>query len=470
MNTISNRSHTSNQTFPETVMLFDDFIKARHLDTSRTHTQNDIIDTSKEESAKKNTNCKKKQLSPISTRVFDTETNRNVINLLTEYKSLSTRQFDFNQNSLTMSTTIPRKINRNITTNQCTNSLSEGPYRDIVSSIYSKRSQIASSEKRKERPLSEDERTYIKNIMFLKKKEQDIKNLKEKLLAKEKMNCSFIPKLTQSTKKILKKRSKSTHSDFYNKCISWRNKKERNNQHQYMLLVKKSFEECRFYPKTNKNIHERVIEEMKNKRDDYIYQKNLKWLKDVRENRKTGNLERLEMLRAEQEQFKMKNQEVINRINMNCKNKKETNEERLRRNLTSTQITPQIEKRRSKKVEKSEKNKSNKEALLLKEIGAIKRMVKELDRTVTQNKKYITEVTKEDTIDNNQTRSKREMYYLNKYSITTTSNNCNSSINRSEHCYTISEVNTSKYTCSSEEMNEKYRLLMIKYNREKNKE
>ena len=49
MNTISNRSHTSNQTFPETVMLFDDFIKARHLDTSRTHTQNDIIDTSREE-------------------------------------------------------------------------------------------------------------------------------------------------------------------------------------------------------------------------------------------------------------------------------------------------------------------------------------------------------------------------------------------------------------------------------------
>ena len=76
----------------------------------------------------------------------------------------------------------------------------------------------------------------------------------------------------------------------------------------------------------------------------------------------------------------------------------------------------------------------------------------------------------QDTIDNNQTRSKREMYYLNKYSITTTSNNCNSSINRSEHCYTISEVNTSKYTCSSEEMNEKYRLLMIKYNKEKNKE
>ena len=233
------------------------------------------------------------------------------------------------------------------------------------------------------------------------------------------------------------------------------------------LFLKKSFEECRFYPKTNKNIHERVIEEMKNKRDDYIYQKNLKWLKDVRENRKKGNLERLEMLRAEQEQFKMKNQEVINRINMNCKNKKETNEERLRRNLTSTQNNPRVEKRRSKKVEKK---KSNKEALLLNEIGAIKRMVKELDSTVNQNKKYIAEVTKEDTIDNNQTRSKREMYYLNKYSIATTSNNYNSSINRSEHCYTISEVNTSKYTCSSEEMNEKYRLLMIKYNKEKNKE
>ena len=173
------------------------------------------------------------------------------------------------------------------------------------------------------------------------------------------------------------------------------------------------------------------------------------------------------MLRAEQEQFKMKNQEVINRINMNCKNKKETNEERLRRNLTSTQNNPRVEKRRSKEIEKK---KSNKEALLLNEIGAIKRMVKELDSTVNQNKKYIAEVTKEDTIDNNQTRSKREMYYLNKYSITTTSNNCNSSINRSEHCYTISEVNTSKYTCSSEEMNEKYRLLMIKYNKEKNKE
>ena len=467
MNTISNRSHTSNQTFPETVMLFDDFIKARHLDTSRTHTQNDIIDTSKEESSKKNTKRQKKQLSPLSARVFDTETNRNVINLLTEYKSLSTRQFDFNQNSLTMSTTNPRKTNRNITTNQCMTSLSEGPYRDIVSSIYSKRSQIVPSEKRKERPLSENERTYFKNILFLKKKEQDIKTLKEKLLEKEKLNCSFIPKLTQSTKKIIKKRSKSTHSDFYNKCISWKNKKERNNQHQYMLFLKKSFEECRFYPKTNKNIHERVIEEMKNKRDDYIYQKNLKWLKDVRENRKKGNLERLEMLRAEQEQFKMKNQEVINRINMNCKNKKETNEERLRRNLTSTQNNPRVEKRRSKEVEKK---KSNKEALLLNEIGAIKRMVKELDSTVNQNKKYIAEVTKEDTIDNNQTRSKREMYYLNKYSITTTSNNCNSSINRSEHCYTISEVNTSKYTCSSEEMNEKYRLLMIKYNKEKNKE
>ena len=202
MNTISNRSHTSNQTFPETVMLFDDFIKARHLDTSRTHTQNDIIDTSKEESSKKNTKRQKKQLSPLSARVFDTETNRNVINLLTEYKSLSTRQFDFNQNSLTMSTTNPRKTNRNITTNQCMTSLSEGPYRDIVSSIYSKRSQIVPSEKRKERPLSENERTYFKNILFLKKKEQDIKTLKEKLLEKEKLNCSFIPKLTQSTKKI----------------------------------------------------------------------------------------------------------------------------------------------------------------------------------------------------------------------------------------------------------------------------
>ena len=109
------------------------------------------------------------------------------------------------------------------------------------------------------------------NLQIQKEKEQESKTLKEKLLEKEKLNCSFIPKLTQSTKKIIKKRSKSTHSDFYNKCISWKNKKERNNQHQYMLFLKKSFEECRFYPKTNKNIHERVIEEMKNKRDDYIY-------------------------------------------------------------------------------------------------------------------------------------------------------------------------------------------------------
>lgn len=463
--------HLSNQTKTENVIAFSEFEKNNKIKDSATINISDDQNYCTSISPRTNTTRKNKKirpLSPLSTRICDTESHKNFNNLFTDYKSLSTRKFDFTQDCKSLNESgkknkYKNSFRRNLSLNPSLVTITDSHRMEVIQQIYRKRMQN-SLNKNNTKLSIDDERSnslnkiYDKNIAFLNRKAQKLQKIKDYILSTEMQNCTFQPKLSKSTKKILK-HSKSVNNDFYSKCIIWKNKRERNIQHQYMLLIKKSFEECRFYPKTNKNIHEKVIEEMKNNKDDYIYQKNLNWLKNVRENRKKGNLENLEQLRMEQEKFKIKNQQVINRINQRYKNKKETNEEILRRNLTShNSLSNNVtSKYRGSKIKNKKFDKGDN---LLSEITKIKKMVKELNGTLKENKKNNLEL-KEESI-NNGSLTKRENFYQNKYSVSNTLNNANTSQSQSFNLNTINKNN--QY---NEEMKEKYRLLMIKYKKEK---
>ena len=463
--------HLSNQTKPENVIIFSEFEKNNKIKDNATINISDDQNYCSSISPRINSTRKNKKirpLSPLSTRVCDTESHKNFNNLFTEYKSLSTRKFDFTQDCMSLNESgknnkYKKSFRRNLSLDPSLVTISDSHYREVIQQIYLQRMQN-SLNKNNTKLSIEDERSnslnkvYDKNMIFLNRKAKKLQKIKDYLLSTEMQNCTFQTKLTKSTKKILK-RSKSFNNDFYSKCIIWKNKRERNIQHQYMLLIKKSFEECRFYPKTNKNIHEKVIQEMKNNKGDYIYQKNLNWLKNVRENRKKGNLENLEQLRMEQEKFKIKNQQVINRINQRYKNKKETNEEILRRNLTSHNSLNNNVTSKYKNTKKNN-NKADKGDTLLSEITKIKKMVKELNGTLKENKKNNLEL-KEESI-NNYSLTKRENFYQNKYSVSNTLNNVNMSQSQS---FNLNTINKDNQYC--EEMKEKYRLLMIKYKNEK---
>ena len=403
-----------NKTYASNTISFEEFSKRSH-DTPKIQgneeTKEIITETSGENLARSNRNI---QLGCYK-NLFEREKNFSFLeNRKYSFKESSDRK-PFNYKSLELS---PTKSNIN------------SSYGDLISSIFSRRNEKTYRTCRNSRPKKNLQSQYEKNVLFLQRKKEKLQKLKEELEEEENKRmagCTFNPKLTKSTQKILS-RSQTDSKNFYDKCIEWKYKRERVIQHRYMLKVKKDFEECKFYPTTNKEVHDSVKRELHNKKSDYIYEKNQKWLKKLKENRKKEELEKLEKMRVEQEKFKKKNQEFINRINNRYKEGR-TNEEILKRNLTI---------------------KKKKKPVLSEELEDIKKLMKDLRCLKASSDKCKTKAYKGENREYLLTRKMKEFFPTE--------------VSQKEK----KPNKVFEYKCfSPSKTEEKYKLLMEKYKKEK---
>ena len=156
---------------------------------------------------------------------------------------------------------------------------------------------------------------YDNNMKFLNNKNKRNKLLYEKKIFDELSECSFHPKLTQSTVNLIEKTNyvkSKKNDDFYKKSILWKKNHDKELQNARTKKEKKDFEECYFHPLTNIKQHEEVLENLKDKSEDYIYEKNIKWLKQRELNKKKGEMEKEEKREIEIEKFKNENKFLVN--------------------------------------------------------------------------------------------------------------------------------------------------------------
>ena len=156
---------------------------------------------------------------------------------------------------------------------------------------------------------------YDDNIKYINDKNKKNEFLYKQKLINELKECSFHPKLTKSTMKIInnsKKYEKSINNDdFYKKSIQWKKNHDKKLQNERTKKEKKDFEECYFHPITNPKQHEEVLENLKNKKQDYIYQKNINWLKQKELNKKEEEMENEEKREIEIAKFKNENKFLV---------------------------------------------------------------------------------------------------------------------------------------------------------------
>ena len=156
---------------------------------------------------------------------------------------------------------------------------------------------------------------YDDNIKFINDKNKKNELLYQQKLINELNDCSFHPKLTKSTIKIInnsKNYEKSINNDdFYKKSIQWKKNHDNKLQNARLKKEKRDFEECYFHPITNPKQHEEVLENLKDKKEDYIYQKNINWLKQKELKKKEEEMENEEKREIEIAKFKNENKFLV---------------------------------------------------------------------------------------------------------------------------------------------------------------
>ena len=156
---------------------------------------------------------------------------------------------------------------------------------------------------------------YDDNIKFINDKNKKNEFLYQQKLINELKECSFHPKLTKSTLKIINNSNNYEKSinndDFYKKSIQWKKNHDNKLQNERTKKEKKDFEECYFHPITNPKQHEEVLENLKDKKEDYIYQKNINWLKQKELNKKEEEMENEEKREIEIAKFKNENKFLV---------------------------------------------------------------------------------------------------------------------------------------------------------------
>ena len=252
--------------------------------------------------------------------------------------------------------------------------------------------------------------------------------------SKYKANSTLL--LTSNTSRSAKHGSQKDFDSFYNKCISWKNNRERKNQRRRIFINTKTNEECIFHPITHTKAY------FQNNTlpidDNYVYNKNKRWLENIELKKKEAQLEHIENQRKEQEIFKMQNRVVMDRINNArgdyvskrtcCQHKNENN---CKQSLT---------------VKESKSN-------LINEINEIKQMISELNETVMLNRKN------NETLDNeNKDENEKQSYVVKKYAYQNNEFDDGNKTNLS--------ISKSYRSTVSEDMNEKFRLLQLKYEQE----
>ena len=264
-------------------------------------------------------------------------------------------------------------------------------------------------------------------------------NITDSLVQNNKSKCKANSTLllTNNTSRSAKHGSQKDYDSFYNKCISWKNNRERKNQRRRIFINTKTNEECIFHPITHTKAY------FQNNTlpidDNYVYNKNKRWLENIELRKKEAQLEYIENQRKEQENFKLQNRLVMDRINNS------------RGDYVSKRTCCQHKHENNCKQSLNTKESKNN---LINDINEIKQMVSELNETVMLNKKNNETLEKED-----EGREEKQSYVVKKYAY---HNNEFEDGNKNN-------LSTSRSCCSKlseEDMNEKFRLLQLKYEQE----
>lgn len=206
----------------------------------------------------------------------------------------------------------PKSINQNMLSQ---NGINPKELKDI----YEKRKNYFSENKGKKvkRCNTIGSELYERNKNYMQKTKEKVQILKEQIEKTEMDNCSFAPKITETTNQILNDsisyKSYMSVDDFYQKNIEWKAQKNNLLKEKINYLDKKKYEECSFQP--NHNDQSKYVKEITGRSGDYIYKKNIEWLNKVKENRKRNELELLEEYNQEIEKVKEQNAKLIKYAN-----------------------------------------------------------------------------------------------------------------------------------------------------------
>ena len=140
-----------------------------------------------------------------------------------------------------------------------------------------------------------------------------------KLYEKESTNYPFSPKLSSNTN-ILSKGASSyrsytePHNNFYEKNIKWKEKTKKSLQEKIINVQKKEYEECSFHPYiNNQSRYEQLIKEVKSKGGRETYDRQMKWMKKINEDKIKKEKEFEEKRKNKSTEYIKKNRRKINK-------------------------------------------------------------------------------------------------------------------------------------------------------------
>ena len=138
---------------------------------------------------------------------------------------------------------------------------------------------------------SKSKTIYDRSQEFIRFKQNKIKDLKFKLYEKESTNYPFTPKLSSNTN-ILSKGASSyrsytePHNNFYEQNIKWKEKTKKSLREKIINIQKKEYEDCSFHPCiNNQSRYEQLVKKFKSKGGRETYDRQMKWMKKVNENK-----------------------------------------------------------------------------------------------------------------------------------------------------------------------------------------
>ena len=301
-----------------------------------------------------------------------------------EYKPLSIREnfnlfFQLNQN---------KEESKILTTNSSL--IKDDNYLKIINEIYKKRKIMNNTEKNNQDNSTNfsNKNLYENQINYMKNRDKKLLQLKNNILKKENLDYTFSPKIFNENRK--KKINQNEIKQFFKRNMEWKNKINIENKNKFKEKLKEDKKIYTFYPKTNEEVHSKVLEsilENKNKKD-YIYRNNLKWL-----NRKN------DLIKEEEKNnfLKMRKKKDIKDYNTKNKNEKKIiidlkkleNNEKQKNKI-------EINKEKNYKIKNKNINKNlNINNHMNNDINLLKDMINDLKKTIDLNKKFIKETKNE---------------------------------------------------------------------------
>ena len=407
--------------------------------SSKNTTLNKVNDTTNKEDKKTNfsepkKNKKKKNENKIILNDIDSEILKHINNI----PNYSNRSFDIstirNLNTTSLNNSLNKSISKVIKTN--TSIIEDQKYRNTLTDIYNKRKKRFSP-KNNNKEKNDKNITYDRSINFIKRKQDKLKQLKTEYDNKEIENCTFKPIIIKN--KYNNKLKNRNNNEFYQRNIEWK-KKIKKNQNQLNDKSNEEMKECTFYPKTTKEVHEKVLNELKFETEpDFIFKKNKEWLDNVKQNRINNEKEIINQIKSEQNELKKNSKEMYEKI---MGKKMEINKNNL--NIIND-------------------NKKFKKEINFDEIN---NMIKEFKNIIENNKKFMKE---------NQFNFKKyendSIKKKNKFKIKNNIEGFSKYQNDINNKFYENLIKPKKWVFkkeSEEEMANKYNLLMEKYQKEKN--